>query len=146
MLGNALCAIITEDGAHWKGDTSAAIVTNGMTVRTIVGLLRSFVRLRFPHDETSFNKLLDKIGKLERIRDALAHACWTRCEDDPEKIEPWLVKSVGGLRRAVTAYSAKELDAHTDLIKQKMLAIVAYQIAWGIAPPLPIEDDKPTPS
>lgn len=140
FLGSALCAVIA-DGDVWEGDKSIAIVVNGMTPRTITGLLRTFVRLRFPKDDRAFTKLLDRFSAIEKTRDAFAHAIWTPCEGDPSRIEPGLVKTVGGLRKARASYSVSEINEVTAAIKHLCLQLAAFLLHWGIAPPFPEKDE-----
>lgn len=135
FLSYTLGALITEDGEFYTSDSTVAILTNGMAAATTIGLLRTLARERHRQDFKKFSKLCDDLIKAKKNRDNFAHAFWTQRPDG--KIEPYLIKTVGSIRRAKGAHTVEDIKNHSEHMMGLIRQLAAFQVRWEIFPPLP---------
>lgn len=71
------------------------MVVSGMTVPTMLGLLKSVIRLRFPGHADEFDKLADQLrNAFANRRDTIAHKVWA-AGSKPDRIKVWQIRTVG---------------------------------------------------
>jgi hypothetical protein len=86
-------------------EVAAFLVTTGMDVRTLIGLLRSLVKLRFPSHRTEFDKIADALDNAyTKRRNILAHRAFAAGKS-PDRIKVYdiFVSKIEAHTRELTA-------------------------------------------
>ena len=101
---------------------AAFAVTTGMEVRTVLGLMRSLVGLRYPDHETEFAKMVEGLADAyKNRRNILAHAAFVATEKS-DRIGVYTLQTVGKLKGSNYDLTAKEIrnwafDFHERAVK-----------------------------
>lgn len=132
-LGLAVCCLVARRGDVHEDDTVPLVLTTGMSSQTLIGILKTLARMRFPEDADQFDKLADKLRKANGQRDVYAHAVWI-AGPKPGTIEPMLAKTVGSLRRAKGAVTADQIRGQATHFQRLALNVLAYLWKWDLAP------------
>jgi len=72
VADDGLCAAANQP-IDEGDDRTAAIVFEGMQVRTLVGVLQTLVQMRFPADEKGIKEFGERILKAKKQRDIFGH-------------------------------------------------------------------------
>jgi hypothetical protein len=114
---------------------SLALVT-GMDARVKLGILKAVFRARHPADADEFDKLAEKLDKLGKVRNVVAHGYWT-VGDRPGTIEAtsWISSTKLGMR--AHAFTARELHSAADRIRDTTWQFAEFLQARGYWKPPP---------
>ena len=115
---------------------SLSLVT-GMGARVKLGILQAVFRARHPGSADGFDKLVQKIERLGKVRDAVAHGRWSK-GDRPGSVETIQFLSSGRLGSRQRGFTARELNATADRIAKTTWNLADFLQAHGYwKPPKP---------
>ena len=115
---------------------SLSLVT-GMDVRVKLGILRAVLHARHPEAADAFDKLVQKIERLGKVRNAIAHGRWSK-GDRPGSVQTIQFLSSGRLGFRSHGFTARELNATADRIAKTTWDLADFLQAHGYwMPPKP---------
>ena len=104
-----LMRLLRAEKTSAEDKIAAFAVTTGMEVRTVLGLMRSLVGLRFPDHEAEFAKMAEGLADAyTNRRNILAHAAFAAAEK-PDRIGVYTLQTVGKLKGSNYDLTAKEI-------------------------------------
>jgi hypothetical protein len=118
LLMDLVWEVATGQSFEAVGEAAAislALVT-GMDTRVKLGILKAVFRARHPVDADEFDKLAEKLDKLGKVRNVVAHGNWV-AGGRPGTIQAtsWISSNKLGMKSH--AFTAKELHSTADRIK-----------------------------
>jgi len=123
---------------------SLALVT-GMSTRVAMGILRAVFRARHPSGGNELDRIADKLDKLGKVRDVVAHGRWTAGRR-PGSIEAASFISSRKLGVRIHGFTAKELDATADRIKEETWNLATFLQKHGYWKPIEPPGPSPLPT
>jgi hypothetical protein len=122
-----------------EASISLALVT-GMDARVMLGLLKAVFRARHPADADVMDKLVERLDKLGKRRNAIAHGRWIAGRR-PGTIETATFKSAGRLAVDRHAFTSAELNALAERIMRRTWELADFLQSRGYwKPPKPAEE------
>jgi hypothetical protein len=112
--------------------TSTYMLTAGMTPRTVLGLLRSFIFARFKEaDVEEFDKIRNRVNRLGDKRDLIAHLNW-RIDAKKHEMRAVRIKSLNKVSRQPYTFTPRELIELADHIRLEAKALTEFFQSRGI--------------
>ena len=111
-------------------DRTAAIVFEGMQVRTLVGVLQTLVQMRFPADEKGIKKFGERILKAKKQRDIFGHSLFDS-GNELGTVRPLIVKTVGGLKGARGDFSVDGINMWAKENSELAALLLTILVRWG---------------
>ena len=104
-----LMRLLRAEKTSAEDEIAAFAVTTGMEVRTVLGLIRSLIGLRFPDHEEEFSNMAEGLADAyTNRRNILAHAAFAAAEK-PDRIGVYSIQTVGKLKGSKYDLTAKEI-------------------------------------
>lgn len=108
-LGLHLMRIMRAKEMTGTDEIAAFVVTTGMDARTMLGLLKSLVAVRFLDYAAEFNKLADcLLSAFSKRRNVLAHRAFAP-GSQPDRIKVYDIVTVGQLKGSSRELTATEI-------------------------------------
>lgn len=136
----AVC-IATDSKRPWRDDLPVAVLTQGMSIRTLCGAMKTMVRIRYEDDAGDFDKLMDRILKIFAHRDLFAHCMWEK-GNKPDEVSPIKASTIGSLRQTqMQSLKAKDIRIDAEMAASASIAFLGFAAKWDLIDP-PGETDK----
>jgi hypothetical protein len=117
--------------SNLQADTGLSLaLVAGMDARVMIGLLKAVFRARHPKEADDLDKLLEKLDKLGKRRNAIAHGRW-KAGKRPGTIETVSFKSSGKLGIEVHAYTVAELNTSANRITGCTRELISFLRKMG---------------
>ena len=126
-----LCDLAIPDAKKYEDYLPGLILSTGMGHRTMLGLMRAIVEVRFPKDKTQFEKIVNDILKSADIRDVFAHQVLHPGKKNGA-VKATRIKSVGGIKASQQEFTAEEITQIAHEMHSRIFALVDFLKARGL--------------
>ena len=92
-----LCNLAIPDATKYEDYLPGLILSTGMGYRTMLGLMRAIVEVRFQKDKRQFEEIVNDLEKSADLRDIFAHQS-LHVGKKKGTVKATKMKSVGGLK------------------------------------------------
>jgi hypothetical protein len=124
---------ILSNVSEWQASISSMV---GMDARVTMGILRAVFHARHPDLSDNFDKIVDKLNKLLKVRHIVAHGFWIKGKRRGS-FDAMIFKSSGRMRVEHHMFTAKELNNTADRIINATHSLIIFLESHGYWKDLP---------